>query len=82
MEQAEVMSILALIFGMTWMNMTKVKLKNLRGLKLERKQMKRLSFLTMIYYIKLIRKRVITDKQSEVAIDKLISNFSKKYVEK
>ena len=76
------MSILALIFGMTWMNMTKVKLKNLRGLKLERKQMKRLSFLTMIYYIKLIRKRIITDKQSEVAIDKLISNFSKKYVEK
>ena len=51
MEQAAVMSILALIFGMTWMNMTKVKLKNLRGLKLERKQMKRLSFLTMIYYI-------------------------------
>ena len=82
MEQAAVMSILALIFGMTWMNMTKVKLKNLRGLKLERKQMKRLSFLTMIYYIKLIRKRIITDKQSEVAIDKLISNFSKKYVEK
>ena len=76
------MSILALIFGMTWMNMTKVKLKNLRGLKLELKQMKRLSFLTMIYYIKLIRKRIITDKQSEVAIDKLISNFSKKYVEK
>ena len=82
MEQAAVMSILALIFGMTSMNMTKVKLKNLRGLKLERKQMKRLSFLTMIYYIKLIRKRIITDKQSEVAIDKLISNFSKKYVEK
>lgn len=41
-----------------------------------------LSYDDLLYYIKLIRKRIITDKQSEVAIDKLISNFSKKYVEK
>ena len=44
MEQAAVMSILALIFGMTWTNTTKVKFKNLRGLKLGLRQMKRLFF--------------------------------------
>ena len=41
-----------------------------------------LSFDDLLYYIKLIRKRIITDEQSEVVIDKLISDFSKKYVEK
>ena len=41
-----------------------------------------LSFDDLLYYIKLIRKRIITDEQSEVVIDKLISDLSKKYVEK
>lgn len=35
----------------------------------------------LLYYIKLIRERIITDKQSETIMDKLISDFSKKYVE-
>ena len=41
-----------------------------------------LSYDELLYYVKLIRKRIITDKQSEAIIDKLISDFSKKYVEK
>ena len=41
-----------------------------------------LSYDELLYYVKLIRKRIITDKQSEALIDKLISDFSKKYVEK
>ncbi len=41
-----------------------------------------LSYVDLLYYIKLIRKRINTGKQSEAVIDKLISDFSKKYVEK
>ena len=41
-----------------------------------------LSFDDLLYYIKLIRKRIITDKESAGVLDKLISNLSKKYVEK
>ena len=35
-----------------------------------------LSYDELLYYVKLIRKRIITDKQSEAIIDKLISDFS------
>ena len=41
-----------------------------------------LSYGELLYYIKLIRERIITDKHNEVVIDKLISDFSKKYIEK
>ena len=41
-----------------------------------------LSYDDLLYYIKLIRKRIITDKESAGVLDKLISNLSKKYVEK
>ena len=40
------------------------------------------SYEDLLYYIKLVRNRIITDKQSALVIDKLISNFSKKYVQK
>ena len=41
-----------------------------------------LSYDDLLYYIKLIRKHIITDKESAGVLDKLISNLSKKYVEK
>ena len=41
-----------------------------------------LSYDDLLYYIKLIRKRIITVKESAGVLDKLISNLSKKYVEK
>ena len=41
-----------------------------------------LSYDDLLYYIKLIRKRIITGKESAGVLDKLISNLSKKYVEK
>ena len=41
-----------------------------------------LSYGELLYYIKLIRERIITDKHNEVVIDKLISDFSKKKIEK
>ena len=41
-----------------------------------------LSYDDLLYYIKLIRKRIITDKESAGVLDILISNLSKKYVEK
>ena len=41
-----------------------------------------ISYDELLYYIKLIRKRIITNEQNEVIIDKLINDFSKKYVEK
>ena len=41
-----------------------------------------ISYEDLLYYIKLVRNRIITDKQSALVIDKLISNFSKKYVQK
>lgn len=34
-----------------------------------------LSYGELLYYIKLIRERIVTDKQNKVIIDKLISNF-------
>ncbi|MBQ8708757.1 MAG: hypothetical protein IJ523_11775 [Succinivibrionaceae bacterium] len=40
------------------------------------------SYDELLYYIKLIRQRIITNKQNEVIIDKLISDFSKKYTNK
>ena len=40
------------------------------------------SYEDLLYYIKLVKNRIITDKQSALVIDKLISNFSKKYVQK
>ena len=40
------------------------------------------SYEDLLYYIKLVRNRIITDKQGALVIDKLISNFSKKYVQK
>ena len=36
-----------------------------------------LSYDDLLYYIKLIRKRIITDKESAGVLDKLISNLSK-----
>ena len=41
-----------------------------------------LSYDELLYYVKLIRKRIITVKESAGVLDKLISNLSKKYVEK
>ena len=41
-----------------------------------------LSYGELLYYIKLISERIITDKQKKVVIDKLISDFSKEYIEK
>ncbi len=41
-----------------------------------------LSYSELLYYIKLIRERIVTDKQNKVVIDKLISDFSKKYIKK
>lgn len=41
-----------------------------------------ISYTELLYYLKLIRKRITTDKQNELVIDKLINDFSKKFVEK
>ena len=41
-----------------------------------------LSYDELLYYIRLIRKRIITSKQNEAVMDKLIRSFSRKYVEK
>ena len=41
-----------------------------------------LSYDELLYYIRLIRKRIITSKQNEAVMDRLISSFSGKYVEK
>ena len=41
-----------------------------------------LSYDELLYYIRLIRKRIITSKQNEAVMDKLIRSFSRKHVEK
>ena len=41
-----------------------------------------LSYDELLYYIRLIRKRIITSKQNEAVMDKLLRSFSRKYVEK
>ena len=41
-----------------------------------------LSYDELLYYIRLIRKRIITSKQNEAVMDRLINSFSGKYVEK
>ena len=64
------------------MNTTKVKLKNLIEIGMQADEEIILSYDDLLYYIKLIRKRINIGKQSEAVIDKLISDFSKKYVEK